>query len=96
MDCAKCVHEHPCVGHTDEHDYFGDCKHFKNKSDYDILEKAFQLLVYDVDMSSVDEDVFQKVFDEMCDNKCEECKDCKECIREYYINKAKEGQTTER
>ena len=69
---------------------------FMEKLGYSILEKAFELLVYDVDMSSVDEDIFQKVFDEMCDNKCEECKDCKECIREYYINKAKEGQTIER
>lgn len=90
MDCAKCVHENPCMGHTDENDYFGDCKHFKDKSDYELIEKAFNLLIYDVDMSSVDENIFQKVFDEMCDNKCEECKDCKECIREYYVAKAKE------
>lgn len=66
-----------------------------DKLDYNILEKAFQLLVYDVDMSSVDENIFQKVFDEMCDNKCEECKDRKDCIREYYIKKAKEERATE-
>ena len=67
-------------------------KHFEN---YELIEKAFNLLIYDVDMSSVDENLFQKVFDEMCDNKCEECKDCKDCIREYYIEKAKECQITE-
>ena len=66
-----------------------------DKLNYNILEKAFQLLVYDVDVSSVDENIFQKVYDEMCDNKCEECKDCKDCIREYYIKRAKEENATE-
>lgn len=89
MDCTKCVHENPCIGHTDEHDYFGDCKHFKDKGDYELVEKAFNLLIYDVDMSSADDSIFEKVFNEMCDKKCSDNKNCRDCIREYYIERAR-------
>lgn len=88
MNCEKCIHKNHYVGHIDDdHDYFGDCKHFKDKNDYELIEKAFNLLIYDVDMSSVDYGIFEKVFEEMCNKKCND--NCRECLREYYIEKAR-------
>ena len=95
IDCEKCIHHKPCAHDTDYHNYFGDCKLFKDKSHYDIIERAFNLLIYDVDMSSVDDSIFEKVFNEMCDKKCSDDKNCRDCIREYYIKRAKEENATE-
>lgn len=66
-----------------------------DRLEYGILERAFQLLIHDVDMLSTDEDIFQKVFDEMCDTECKKSKNCKDCIREYYIEKAREDMSYE-
>ena len=52
-----------------------------------IIEKAFDLLAYDVDQMGVDERLSDSVFSDICKS-CDGSKRCKDCIKEYYIRKA--------
>lgn len=55
----------------------------------EVLEKALDLIVYDVDMSGINETIFEKVFGEICKN-CDINKCCRDCIKSDYICKAEE------
>ena len=63
-------------------------KIFEDKNTFNIIVQAFQLLISDVDMSSNDDTVFDRVYDEICNTKCVSSIDCKECLKKYYIERA--------